>query len=127
MTIGVLASAREVLAVLLEIGHTRWQLASTELEQERLHLVQLLLWATSALFLLGVGLVLASLWLVLLFWDGPRLLVLGLLAAAFLLAAVGALIVWQRQSRAKPALLAGTLAELRRDSQALRHGVADTS
>ena len=78
-----------------------------------------LLWASAAMFFVGVGTVLPAMLLVLLFWDGPRMLVLALLTASFL--AVGAILaaVWRRKARSKPPLLASTLAELQRDRDAL--------
>ncbi|ODV13462.1 MAG: hypothetical protein ABT20_02110 [Rubrivivax sp. SCN 70-15] len=117
---GLLGSLRELLGALLDVGQTRLALASTELEEERLRLVELLLWATLALFLAGIGIVLAALLLVLLFWDGPREWVLGGITAAFLVGAGAALAVWRRKAHDKPPLLAATLAELRRDRDALR-------
>ena len=119
MAQGLLGSARAVLVALLEIGQTRLQLASTELEEERLRIAELLLFATAALFFLGIGIVLATLLLVLLFWDGPRVLVLALAAAAFLAIGAGLAAAWRRKAAAKPPLLASTLAELQRDREAL--------
>ena len=84
MAQGLLGNARAVLVALLEIGQTRLQLASTELEEERLRIAELLLFATAALFFLGIGIVLATLLVVLLFWDGPRVLVLAAAATLFL-------------------------------------------
>jgi uncharacterized membrane protein YqjE len=123
MTPGLLQSAREVLAVLLDIGQTRLQLASTELEQERLYLTRQLLLAALALFFLGVSSLMGSLWLVVLFWDEHRLLVLGLITLAYLAAALACVWRWRAQARRKPALLASTVAELKRDAEALRSGV----
>ena len=119
MAQGLLGSARAVLVALLEIGQTRLQLASTELEEERLRIAELLLFATAALFFRGIGIVLATLLLVLLFWDGPRVLVLALAAAAFLAIGAGLAAAWRRKAAAKPPLLASTLAELQRDREAL--------
>jgi uncharacterized membrane protein YqjE len=119
MAQGLLGSARAVLVALLEIGQTRLQLAGTELEEERLRIAELLLFATAALFFLGIGIVLATLLLVLLFWDGPRVLVLALAAAAFLAVGAGLAAALRRQAAAKPPLLASTLAELQRDRDAL--------
>ena len=119
MTQGILGSARQVLGALVDIGQTRLQLASTELEEERLRVAELLLFATAALFFLGVGLVLATLLLVLIFWDGPRIAVLGAAAGFFLATGCALARAWRRKARAKPALLATTLAELRRDREAL--------
>jgi uncharacterized membrane protein YqjE len=119
---GLLGSARGVLAVLVEIGQTRLQLASTELEEERLRLARLLLCATFALFFLGLGLVLASMLLVLLFWDAHRVLVLALLSALFLGVGASLAVAWRRQARTKPKLLASSIAELQRDREALQRG-----
>jgi len=116
---GLLGSARRVLATLLEIGQTRLQIASTELEEERLRLAELMLWATFSLFFLGVGLVLASLLLVMLFWEGQRELVLATISAVFLIVGAWAGMTWRRKSRNKPALLATTIAEFKRDRAAL--------
>jgi len=60
---------------------------------------------------------------VLLFWDGPRLLVLGLLTGLFLAAGLGLAAAWRSKAKRKPALLATTLDELRRDRDALRSGL----
>lgn len=118
-TPGLLASVRSVLTSLLEVGQTRLQLASTEIEEERLRLAELLLWATVALFFLGVGIVFAVLLLVLLFWDGPREWVLGAITALFAGIGIWSAVVWRRKARAKPAFLATTIRELRHDRAAL--------
>lgn len=121
---GLLGSARQVLALLIDIGQTRLQLAGTELEEERLRVAELLLYATASLFFLGVGLVLASLLVVMLFWDSHREWALGGLAATFLALGVGLRAVWRRKQRNRPQLLASTLAELQRDRDALRGGLS---
>ena len=118
-TPGLLASLRSVFAGLLEVGQTRLALASTEIEEERLRLAELLLWATMALFFLGIGVVFAGLLLVLLFWDGPREWVLAAVTTVFLAAGLWTGAVWRRKARDKPAFLAATLGELRRDRAAL--------
>jgi uncharacterized membrane protein YqjE len=116
---GLLGSARLVLGALLDIGQTRLRLASTELEEERLRLAELLLFAAATLFFLGVGIVLATLLLVLLFWDGPRVLVLALAASLFLAVGAALAVAWRRKLRDRPALLAATVAELQKDRDAL--------
>lgn len=122
---GLFGAARKVLAGLVEIGQTRLQLASTELEEELLRLAELLLFAVAALYFLGIGLLLATLLLVLLFWDGPRVLVLAGVTAFYFAAGVGLALTLRRKARTKPPLLAGTLAELRRDRDALRGRTTD--
>lgn len=122
--LGLFGSARAALSALIEIGHTRAQLLSTELEEERIRVAELLLYATAALFLLGVGLVLAAMLLVLVFWDGPRLQVLAALTAAFLVGAAALAATWRHKSRSKPPFLSATVEELRRDRDGLRQGDA---
>ncbi len=116
---GLLGAARAAVAGLIEIGHTRLQLAATELEEERLRIAQLLLYACAALFFLGLGLVFAAQLLVLLFWESNRVLVLTLEAALFLALGAGLCVAWRRKATTKPKLLATTLAELERDRTAL--------
>jgi len=118
-TPGLLASVRAVLAGLVELGQTRLQLASTEIEEERLRLVELLLWALFALFFLGVGLVFAGALVVLLLWDGPREWALGGITALFVGSGAWAGVVWRRKARAKPRFLAATIGEFQRDRAAL--------
>jgi uncharacterized membrane protein YqjE len=115
----MMASAQALLAGLLDIGTSRLALARVEIEEERLRLAGLLIWACVGLFMLGVGLVLLALLLVLLAWNGPREWVLGGLTLAYLLAAAAACWRWRRLSANKPPLLAATLAELKRDQAAL--------
>jgi len=123
---GLLGSARAVLAGLVDIGQTRLQLASTELEEERLRLTELLVIGAAALFCVGVGLVLATLLLVVLFWDAHRVLALAVATALYLGAAAALVAALRRKARAKPPLLAATLAELRRDRDALRGRPAES-
>jgi uncharacterized membrane protein YqjE len=121
---GLLASARHVLGALVEIGQTRLQLARTELEEERLRLAQLLLYAAAAAFFLGLGIVFATLLLVVVFWDGPRVLVLSVVVLSYLGIGASLALVWRHKARSKPPLLAATIAELRRDRDALLGGPA---
>jgi uncharacterized membrane protein YqjE len=116
---GLLGSMRVVAGAAMALASTRLELAATELEEERLHLAELALWATLALFCAGVGTVFAGLQLVLLFWNGPRELALGTLTAAFLLGGALAARTWRHKASTKPPLLAATLAELRSDGAAL--------
>jgi uncharacterized membrane protein YqjE len=118
-TPGLLASARAVLGLLIEMGCTRVQLASVELEAERLHLVSLCLLAMATMFFLGVTLVLTALLLVLVFWDGPRLWVASGVAAFFVLGTAALGWRWRLAQQRRAPFLASTLATLRGDREAL--------
>jgi uncharacterized membrane protein YqjE len=123
---GLLASARHVLGALVEIGQTRLQLAGTELEEERLRLVELLLYAVATLFFVSLGIVFATLLLVFVFWDGPRVLVLSLVVLTYLTLGAVLAFIWRRKARSKPPLLTATIAELRHDRDALLGRAADS-
>ena len=115
----LLESAREVAGAVLALGCTRLQLATTEVEEERLRLSELAFWAVGSLFCFGVGLVLAALLAVLIAWNGPRELVLATLALLFLGAGAWSALTLRRKSRDKPPFMTSTLTELRRDAAAL--------
>lgn len=116
---GLLNALRGVLAAVLDIAGTRLQLASVELEEQRLYLVELCLLAMAFVLISGITLLLGAVWVLALFWDGPRVLVLGLLTALFLLGAAALAWRWRVTRRRRPALLASTLAEFKHDRDAL--------
>jgi len=115
----LLRALGDLAATLVAMAHTRLDLLSTDLEEDREHLMSLTMTALGALFLLGVGLVLSALLLVVLFWDTHRVLLLGLLAGAFLASGVAAAGRARRLSRTKPRLFASSLAELFKDREQL--------
>jgi uncharacterized membrane protein YqjE len=77
-------SLRNLAATLVAVLHTRLELLVTEIEEERVRLLQILLWAAAALFCLGIGVLLLVILLIALFWDTHRIAVIGTLAVVFL-------------------------------------------
>lgn len=112
---GLLSSVTTLAATLVAIIHTRLDLLSSDLEEDRAHLLSLLVLALATLFFLGVGVVLATILLVAFFWDTHRFLVLGALAGFFLLGGVATWRFAVYKMRAKPRLFAASLAELLKD------------
>ena len=112
-------AARGVAATLLDIGQTRLQLATTELEEEGLRLTGQAIAAAAALFAFALGIVLACVAAVLLVPPTDRPLVLGLLALACFACGAWAVWRWRRISATRPPLLQATLAELQKDRAAL--------
>lgn len=106
-------------ATLVAIVHTRLELLSTDLEEEREHLSSLLVLTLAALFFAGIGVVLATILLVVAFWDTHRLLVLGLLTGFFLAAGLAAGGVALHKARTKPRLFAASMTEFSKDRQQL--------
>lgn len=108
-------SLRGLAATLIEAVHTRLELAATEIEEERLRILQLLLWGGLSLFFIALGLVMLTFFVVLVFWETDRVLVTFLIAAFYL--GIGAVLAFQARARArrKSKLFAATLAELDKD------------
>jgi uncharacterized membrane protein YqjE len=116
---GLLASLTALAATLVAIAHTRLDLLSSDLEEEREHLLSLLVLSLSALFFLGIGVLLATLLLVVAFWDTYRLPVLAVLTGLFLAAGITAWRVALHKARTKPKLFAASMSELLKDRQQL--------
>jgi uncharacterized membrane protein YqjE len=116
---GFMQSLRGLAATLIEAVHTRLELAATEIEEERLRIMQLLLWGALSLFFLALGLVMLTFFVVLVFWETNRVLVTFLIAAIYLI--IGAVLAFQARARArkKSRLFAATLAELDKDRDRL--------
>jgi uncharacterized membrane protein YqjE len=116
---GLLASLSTLAATLVAIAHTRLDLLSSDLEEEREHLLSLLVLSLSALFFLGIGVLLATLLVVVAFWDTYRLPVLAVLAGLFLAAGITAWRIALHKARTKPRLFAASMSELLKDRQQL--------
>lgn len=112
---GLLGSVRKLAATLVAVAHTRLEILSTEVEEEKIRIGQLLLFAVAALFFLGLGIIFAAAFLTVLFWDSHRLFVLGSLALLFLAAGVLAVRLLQGKAREKSRLFADSLGELAKD------------
>jgi uncharacterized membrane protein YqjE len=115
----MLGPVREFARTLLSFVLTRTRLAATELEEQVLRLIEILVWIAAALFFLGIAIVFAALLVVLLFWDSNRLLAAGLLTALFVSFGTGAALIARRLLRERPKFFAATLAELERDRDTL--------
>lgn len=116
---GLFDSLKGLAASLVAIVHTRLDLLSTDLEEERARLVSVLLMLFVALFCFAIGVVLLTILIAVVFWDSHRLLALGGLTGFFLASGVAAFWHSRRKFRAKPKLFAASLAELSKDRQHL--------
>jgi uncharacterized membrane protein YqjE len=119
---GLWDSGRRALDALIDLARVRLELFGTELEAEKLRLFDALVRLAIGVVLLGLALVLALGFVLLLLWESHRLAAIGVLALAF--AAAGA--AFLRRAREGLTVRDGepfalTLGELRRD----RAGLAD--
>jgi uncharacterized membrane protein YqjE len=119
---GLMGSVRRLLSTLISIASTRLELLANELHEERLRLTQMLLFALFALFCFGLGILLLTVFIVVLFWDEHRLAVTGALSIGFFALGVVTLIQLRNKARAKSRLFAASLAELANDREQLDAG-----
>lgn len=119
---GLLGSIRRLLSTLTQVASTRLELLANELEEERLRLEQMLLYLFCSLFCAGFGIVLLTAFIVVLFWEGHRLLVLGGLSALFLSSGFLLAMRLYSMSQAKSRLFSASLAELHKDREQLGGG-----
>lgn len=113
-------SLKRLAGTLLSIVQTRLELLGNELEAERLHFEQTLLYRVIALLFFGLSIMLFSVFIVVVFWDSQRLLVLGGLAG---LSFIAGLLVWntsRKLTRKSPRIFSASLAELSSDRDQLR-------
>ncbi len=117
---GLLQSLRRVVSTLVEILHDRVELITTELEEQKLRAGEIAVASFLTLFFLSLAIIFGTLAVVVVFWDNYRLPVLAGFAILYLVLGLIAALVWRARARARPRLLAATLAELARDRDALR-------
>lgn len=116
---GLMASIKRLLSTLVSIASTRLELLANELQEERLRLTQMLLFAFFALFCFGLGILLLTVFIVVLFWDDHRLAVTGGLSAVFFALGLLMVLLLRNKARAKSRLFSASLGELARDREHL--------
>jgi uncharacterized membrane protein YqjE len=116
---GLLASLSTFVSTLVAIAYTRLELFSADLEEGQQHLLSLLVCTVAALFSLGVCVVLATMLVVIVFWDSHRLLVLGVSTTLFLAVGIAAWGLALHKARSRPKLFSASLSELFKDRQRL--------
>lgn len=116
---GFLGSLRNLAATLIALLQTRLELLVTEIEEERLRLLQLLFWAAGALLLFAIGALLSTLLVVVLFWDSHRIAAIAVLAALFLGAGAVMAIGVRSRLQARSRLFSTSLGELAKDKDHL--------
>lgn len=119
---GLFESLKALSGSLVAIAHTRLELLSNDIAEERAHLTTLLLLGLVALFCLGVGVVLLAILIAVAFWESHRLAALGGLTGFFLVASAGLAWLAMHKARTRPKLFEASLAELAKDRQQLSSG-----
>ncbi len=105
-TESLLESLRGLAKTFVALVQTRIEIFASEIDEERRRLAGIVVLALTALFCIGIAVVLFVLLIAVLFWENNRLLAIGVLAGFFALGGLAA-------------LLSATLAELRKDEKEL--------
>jgi uncharacterized membrane protein YqjE len=116
-------SARRLLATTLAMGQVRLELAGIELADERDRLIRIAACGLLGAFALAVSLVSLTILVAVAFWDSARLPALIAITLVWMGIGFGALWRAQNMARVAPPPMSLTLAELRRDLEALRKAI----
>lgn len=116
---GLTESIKTLAGTLLAMGQTRLELLSVEIEEERIWLTSMLVWTLIALSCAALAVILATLLIVVIFWDTYRLQAIGIMIALFFAGAILAWRVLRNMTRRKPRLFSASLKELSKDREQL--------
>ena len=116
---GLFASLRGFAATSAALLRTRLELLKVEAQEEVGRIFALLAWGIAAVLLGLAAVVFLAVFLTVLLWDSHRLLALGIFAALFTVAAATAVTLAMKLARQGSQLFSASLAELRRDAEAL--------
>ncbi|MDP2822843.1 MAG: phage holin family protein [Sulfuritalea sp.] len=116
---GLFASTKGLLGTGVTLLHNRLDLLGVELAEERVRLVSLLVYGAAAFLCIATGLIFLAIFLTVLLWENNRLLALGVFSALFLGAGIASLTLAMSLARSGSKLFSASLAELRRDGEAL--------
>ncbi|QJD99283.1 hypothetical protein HH212_03910 [Massilia forsythiae] len=124
----ILAAARCAASTLLDMAHTRLALAAVEFREDAQRMLVYLAMGAVAVFLVCGAIMLAALFVIVLFWDTYPLQATAGMAILFALGALAILLKIKSALGAHPPMLQSTIAELKNDVAQLRgHAAAVTS
>jgi len=116
---GLMESVKRLASTLISIVSTRLELLANELQEERLRLIQMLLYSLFALFCFGMGVMLLTVFIVVLFWDDHRIAVVGGLCVLFFVLGTLMATMLRNKALSHPKLFSASLAELAKDREQL--------
>ena len=114
---GLRRAVAQLAQTLLGLGRTRLELATVEFEEARARAAEHLILALVAGLCFALALLVASMLVVVLFWDTHR--IAALCAVTIVYALLGLVALWRLavQKKSETPAFAATLAELERDRQ----------
>jgi len=120
MSSGLRDLARGIAANLAAIAQSRLELFSIELQEEKYRLIQVLIWASAAIFCGAMAFVLINVTVVYLFWESARLTVLLVLTFFYTFSLGGIAFGLKRYIGKQPLPFADTIQEFKKDRECFR-------
>ena len=117
---GFLDSLRGLGANLLGTAHDRIELFTVELHEEKVRLLQLLIWIGAIGFTAVMAMTFLTVTVVYLFWESARLPVLCGFVVFYAAAFTGISLAFRRYLKRQPRPFDATLQELREDTECMR-------
>jgi uncharacterized membrane protein YqjE len=116
---GLFKSITALTFTIVAIIHTRLELLSNDIEEDRERLMSLVTLSLVAFFCLLIAAILVTIALVVAFWDGYRVLALGSIALVFLIIGIATWLTAIHKAKSKPKMFEASLLELIKDRQHL--------
>ncbi len=121
---GLFASVRSFWSVLLAILYTRLDLCTTELQDQGIRVIKLLLFGFIAVIALVTAFFFANVWIIAAFWYTNRLLAIGIIFGVYLLVGLICVAGARNLVAGWPGFLSQTIRELRKDVEGLNKIIA---
>lgn len=119
-------SISRLASTFLSLAHTRLELASVELEEERQRLFSYVLLGLAALFCISVAALLTVFLVVAIFWDTHRIAAILTLIAIFGVISLFIVVGLRQSFQNKPRFMGHTLNEFKRDYEKMHPHHAST-
>ena len=116
---GLMSSVQRLLGSLLSVVQTRIEIVAAELEEEREHVKELVLYGVFALVFISLGMITLTVFVTLWLWELYGVHALGVVGVVLLGVGMAIALRARHKERARPRMFATTLAELRKDRQTL--------
>jgi uncharacterized membrane protein YqjE len=114
---GLFRSLSNLLATLIALAQTRFELLTTEIQEEIQRAATLLIWGSIALLSAGIGVFFIGITIIVVFWDTHRIGAAISVTGTVIGIAVIAVLVLRAQIRSHPRLMDATRTELEKDRQ----------
>lgn len=114
---GLFRSLSNLLATLIALAQTRFELLTTEIQEEIQRAAALLIWGSIALLAAGIGVFFVGITVIVVFWDTHRIGAALAVTGSVIGIAVIAVMMLRAQIRSRPRLMDATRTELEKDRQ----------